>query len=259
MFVANSDRLLETAAGNTRASTLRQRIREWLKFSAWCFAVKGVYYDPNPGVLVDYLEELYLQPCARTKLKAVLSAVSLVEKAGAVPSENRLSLSRSVLVTVDTRTAELEQGAPETRRAAPLPLIMVASLELAVMDSSLPRYWRAFAWVRLFKVWTSSRTDDLLGVLPSSMHLGSRGLKGSSIVPRRRGPDDGYDGSRSSFLGVPGSWSRNGWRPALQSGPQMGFPLRGITWCPGPRRTSILAGPSWPPIRTRPPCRSVCA
>ena len=178
MFVANSDRLLETAAGNTRASTLRQRIREWLKFSAWCFAVKGVYYDPNPGVLVDYLEELYLQPCARTKLKAVLSAVSLVEKAGAVPSENRLSLSRSALVTVDTRTAELEQGAPETRRAAPLPLIMVASLELAVMDSSLPRYWRAFAWVRLFKVWTSSRTDDLLGVLPSSMHLGSRGLKG---------------------------------------------------------------------------------
>ena len=178
MYVTNTDRILETAAGNTRASTLRQRIREWTKFSAWVFAVKGLYYSPEPAVLIDYLEELYMQPCARTKLKSVLASVALVEKAGGVSPDVRLSNSRAVLATVDTRSAELEQGAPETRRAPPLPLIMIASLELAVMDKQLQRYWRAFAWVRLFKVWTSSRTDDLLGVLPSSMHLGARGLKG---------------------------------------------------------------------------------
>ena len=106
------------------------------------------------------------------------SAVALVEKAGGVRMEERLSLSKVVLITVDTRSAELEQGAPGTRRAPAVPLIMIASLELAVMDEQLPRYWRAFAWTRLFKVWTSSRTDDLLGVLPGSMHLGTRGLRG---------------------------------------------------------------------------------
>ena len=71
-----------------------------------------------------------------------------------------LSMSRAVLITMDARSAELEQGAPETRRAPSVPLIMIASLEFAVMDVQLPRY------CRLFKVWTSSRTPDLLGVLP---------------------------------------------------------------------------------------------
>ena len=176
-FMTNCDRILETAAGTTRAGTLRQRIREWYKFSAWCMALKGKAYDADPAVLVDYLEELYLQPCARTKLKSVLAAVALVEKAGAVDSRDRLSYNRIVLSTVDTRTAE-----------PPMPLSIIASLELAVMDGQLPRYWRAYAWVRLFKVWTSSRTDDLLGVLPGSMRLGLRGLRGVFDRTKTSGP-----------------------------------------------------------------------
>ena len=187
-FMTNCDRILETAAGTTRAGTLRQRIREWYKFSAWCMALKGRPYDSDPAVLVDYLEELYLQPCARTKLKSVLAAVVLVEKAGAVDPRDRLSCNRIVLSSVDTRTAELEEGAPETRRAPPMPLSIIASLELAVMDGQLPRYWRAYAWVRLFKVWTSSRTDDLLGVLPGSMRLGLRGLRGVFGRTKTSGP-----------------------------------------------------------------------
>ena len=178
MYVANPDRVLETAAGNVRPSTLRQRIREWRRFSSWCMVLTGKYWDPQVHVLVDYLEELYGQPCARTKLKSVLAAVSLVERAGGIASVDRVSTSRIVLSTVDTRTAELEQGAPDTKRALPLPLILVMSLELSIMDDSLARYWRAFAWVRLLKVWTASRTDDLLGVLPGLMHLGLKGLRG---------------------------------------------------------------------------------
>ncbi|CAE7908811.1 unnamed protein product [Symbiodinium microadriaticum] len=187
-FMTNCDRILETAAGATRAGTPRQRIREWYKLSAWCMALKGKPYDSDPAVLVDYMEELYLQPCARTKLKSVLAAVALVEKAGAVDPSDRLSCNRLVLSTVDTRTAELEEGAPETRRAPPMPLSIIASLELTVMDGQLPRYWRAYAWVRLFKVWTSSRTDDLLGVLPGSMRLGLRGLRGVFDRTKTSGP-----------------------------------------------------------------------
>ncbi|OLP82107.1 hypothetical protein AK812_SmicGene37261 [Symbiodinium microadriaticum] len=212
-FMTNCDRILETAAGTTRAGILRQRIREWYKFSAWCMALRGKAYDSDPAVLVDYLEELYLQPCARTKLKSVLAAVALVEKAGAVDPSDRLSCNRLVLSTVDTRTAELEEGAPETRRAPPMPLSIIASLELAVMDGQLPRYWRAYAWVRLFKVWTSSRTDDLLGVLPGSMRLGLRGLRGVFWT------SDGFSFERDYLVPRP-SASYSSCRPVMASYPE---------------------------------------
>ena len=148
MYVNNADRVLETAAGNTRASTLRQRIRECKRFSSWCMVLQAKPWTSDPGPLVDYLEELAAQPCARTKLKSVLAAVALLEKAGAVPDASRISVHPIVLRAVDTRTAELEQGAREVRRAAPLPLVLVLSLELMVLDSSAAAYWRAFAWVR---------------------------------------------------------------------------------------------------------------
>ena len=97
-------------------------------------------------VLAGYLEELFGQPCARTKLRSVLSAVSLIERAGGVSISERLSSCKVILNIVDARTAELEQGAPDTKRALPLPLIVVMSLELTVLDDSMPKYWRAFSW-----------------------------------------------------------------------------------------------------------------
>ena len=124
------------------------------------------------------MEELAGQPCAPSKLKSVLHAVSLVEKAGSVPLYERLSSSVLVRKLVDARTAELERGMQPTRRAPPILAIMVASLEVKVCDEREPLYFRAFAWSRLFKVWTSSRADDLQGILPEKMVLGSRGLQG---------------------------------------------------------------------------------
>ena len=164
MYMANPDKVLELSAGTQRPSTLRQRIREWRKFSAWCMVLTGKPWTTAAHVLVDYLEELFGQPCARTKLRSVLSAVSLIERAGGVIISERLSSCKVILNIVDVRTAELEQGAPDTKRALPLPLIVVMSLELTVLDDSVPKYWRAFSWVRLLKIWTASRTDVIFNV-----------------------------------------------------------------------------------------------
>ena len=45
MYMANPDKVLELPAGNLRPSTLRQRIKKWRKFLAWCMVLTG-----NPGL-----------------------------------------------------------------------------------------------------------------------------------------------------------------------------------------------------------------
>ena len=45
-------------------------------------------------------------------------------------------------------------------------------------DSSLPKYLRALAWCRLFKLWTSSRADDLQGASFDNMVVTTEGLRG---------------------------------------------------------------------------------
>ena len=233
MYMANPDKVLELSAGNLRPSTLRQRVREWRKFSAWCMVSTSKPWTAAAHVLVDYLEELFGQPCARTKLRSVLSAVSLIERAGGVIAADRLSTCRVVLNVVDTRTAELEQGAPDIKRALPLPLIMVMSLELIVLDDSMPKYWRAFSWVRLLKIWTASRTDDVLGILPDQMLLGR--LASVECSTGRRHPEQVV--KSGGYLSLcprwPGWWSLNGWKRVISSGNRMAFPSRGTTWFRG--------------------------
>ena len=178
IFAADPEKVLMTSSGNLRASTLRSRMREWAKFSSWCLATEGKPFPGHVGLLLDYIEELREQPCARTRLRSVLSAVAVVEKAGGIQREAAISLQPLVLNLVNVRTAELEVGAPPTRRAVPLPICVVMSLELTVSSNDFPRYLRAFAWIKLFKFWTSSRSDDLQGASFDSMVLSESGLRG---------------------------------------------------------------------------------
>ena len=82
IFAADPEKVLMTSSGNLRASTLRSRMREWIKFSSWCLATEGKPFPGHVGLFLDYIEELREQPCARTRLRSVLSAVAFVEKAG---------------------------------------------------------------------------------------------------------------------------------------------------------------------------------
>ena len=46
---------------------------EWCKFSAWVFAVEGSNFPSHLGLLLNYIEKLAQEPCAKTRLQAVLS------------------------------------------------------------------------------------------------------------------------------------------------------------------------------------------
>ena len=204
LFAADPDRVLQATAGTVRASTLRTRIREWIKLSVWVFAVESRHYPSNMGLLLDYIEERREEPCSRTRLRSILSAVSFVERAGGIPKDMMLSAQPPVLNLVNVRTAELEVGAPPTRQAVPIPLLLIISLELAVGDKGLPKYLRALAWCRLLKLWTSSRADDLQGASFDNMVIAQEGLRGHFDRTKTSGA-----GRRVRFL--PFFVSRDSW------------------------------------------------
>ena len=100
------------------------------------------------------------------------------------------------------------------RLARPQPLLLIIALELWVMNRNAARYTRAFAWTKLLKFWTSSRSDDLLGLVPQCLQFRGRGLCGLLQRTKTSGPGKKvkwlpiFVDRDASFAGVP--WLETG-------------------------------------------------
>ena len=167
------------------------------------------------GVLLDYLHERRLEPCARTVPAAILCCLGFVEKAGGIPAAERLSDMQLVKNTVNQCTAELEAGAEPKRQAPMLPIAAVVSLELMVVNQDAELFVRGFAFYKLLKLWTACRTSDLSGLNPSTLRLTSSGLQGVLDRTKVSGPGKRIRYlpifvSCHAFLAVP-NWLSVGW------------------------------------------------
>ena len=83
-LVRDRDAVLLGALGPARASTIRKHVREWRKARAFCLSVSGKPWPEHIGVVLDYLHERRLEPCASSVPAAFLAALSFIEKVGAV-------------------------------------------------------------------------------------------------------------------------------------------------------------------------------
>eukprot|EP00435_Cladocopium_sp_Y103_P023724 s2642_g5.t1 len=84
-------KLVAAALGGMRASTIKQRIREWRKLRAFCLGVAEVAWPPHLGIVLDYLQERVAEPCARTVPEYVPAALNFMERAGGVSVNDRFS------------------------------------------------------------------------------------------------------------------------------------------------------------------------
>ena len=189
--------MLLAALGSARASTVRKHVREWRKVRLYCLSATGLVWPQHVGVLLDYLYERRVEPCARTVPQAILVCLSFMEKAGGVRPEERFSTLPTLRNTVNQLTADLEAKAPPTRKAPMLPVSLIGAIELAVSDTSLPLYARAFAFYKLVKFWTASRSGDLTGLAPASLRMTEHGLSGLLDRTKTSGP-----GKRVRFLPI---------------------------------------------------------
>ena len=82
-------------------------MRDFRKLRAYCLATSRSVWPRRVGVLLDYLRDRQLEPCARTVPTAILCCLSFVKRAAA----ERLAVMQMVKNTVNQCTAELEAGA----------------------------------------------------------------------------------------------------------------------------------------------------
>lgn len=86
---------------------------------------------------------------SRRRHLVAAAALAVLEEAGQVPSDMRISSMGAWTPGVKSRIAELEQGKTKTKRAPPPSVAMIISLEITVMSLHFPESFRAMAWVIL--------------------------------------------------------------------------------------------------------------
>ena len=130
----------------------------------------------------------FAEPCGRSVPNAILEALSFMERKGGVAADQRWADLPILKNFVNQATHHLEIGAPPTKKAPLLPLMLVGALELLVTDKSAPMFARGLAFYKLLKLWTACRTNDLSGLNPASLRLTKFGLVGLLERTKTTGP-----------------------------------------------------------------------
>eukprot|EP00973_Karenia_brevis_P026717 3687151-Karenia_brevis.AAC.1 len=61
-------------------------------------------------------------------------------------------------------------------------------MENSVVDTSQPRFLRAYAWLKLVRVWAALRADDVQGLLPETVKIFEKGLQATLDRTKTSGP-----------------------------------------------------------------------
>ena len=185
---SDGNAVMRRAFGSRRLKTLRNRARSWKKVRDWLIQFKGGPFPADVSDMLDYLLFMVQEESTRGRIVDVCASLSVLEDAGQVPPEFRISTSRIWVQATKSRLAEIETGGTEVRRAPPLTVAMIISLEITVTTSNKPLYLRAIAWIILVCVWACMRISDLEGLDPRRLTLNSRGLRGILTKTKTTGP-----------------------------------------------------------------------
>ena len=185
---SDSSSVLKRSFGSRRLKTLRNRARAWKKVRDWLIQFKGNPFPTDVSDMLDYLLFMVQEESSRGRIVDVCASLAVLEDAGQVPQEFRISSSRIWLQATKSRLAEIESSGAEVKRAPPLTVAMIISLEISVTSSDNPLYLRAISRIILICVWACMRLSDLEGLDPRRMTLSSRGFRGFLTKTKTTGP-----------------------------------------------------------------------
>ena len=185
---SDSSAVLRRSFGSRRLKTLRNRARSWKKVRDWLIQFKGTPFPTDVSDMLDFLLFMVQEESSRGRIVDVCASLAVLEDAGQVPQEFRISSCRIWLQATKSRLAEIETSGTEVRRAPPLTVAMIISLEISVTSSDKPLYLRAMSWIVLICVWACMRISDLEGLDPRRLSLNSRGFRGFLTKTKTTGP-----------------------------------------------------------------------
>ena len=180
--------VLRRSFGSRRMKTLRNRARAWKKVRSWMLLMRGRPFPIDISDMLDHILFLVQEEASRSRIIEVSCALSVLEEAGQVASEDKISDSSLWKQAINSRLCEIEQDGCTVSKAPPLSVATLISLELFILDTGNRLYCRAIAWVILLCVWGCMRLSDLEGLDPQRIHLSSRGLRAILVRTKTTGP-----------------------------------------------------------------------
>eukprot|EP00435_Cladocopium_sp_Y103_P051645 s1874_g16.t1 len=182
------DEYMMSAVGAFRASTVRKRLREWRKFVQWLEIVHQVRWPSKRVHVVDYLTELRLTEAPVTVPQSFATTLGFFERTAGIAKDEMLSADAVFRKALDHTNKEMDIRRPEKKRAPLLPVSVIAAMEMLVVSEGAPTFLRFSAWIKLIKVWSASRTDDLQGVALRSLKYNKVGMYGVFWRTKVSGP-----------------------------------------------------------------------
>ena len=167
---------LKRLAKGRRATTLRKHVRTWRRVAFWVKATFGVSW-PSGEQFAAYLYSRAAEPCGRTVPGSCLKTLMFMESAGELSEHLKISNLPAVRNSLEELALELSAKNPQGRKQArQLLTSQVCAMERLVVLGTAPRFVRAFAWLKLVKLWGGLRYSDTEGMPFNGMRLESRGL-----------------------------------------------------------------------------------
>jgi len=192
---SDPEAVLQRVGQGRRYRTIQKRVASWLKAREWFCITFGRPWPESAAQVLAYLEARVGEPCPRSVLWSLNSALVFLEKGGGVKERDQISRDPTLRSGIEEMSMQLGSIGSKPRRKAPrVPLAMLVAWERAVVDDSLPSYDRMFAWWQAVRIWGSLRFDDHRGVDPSSLVLRDGALHGLLSRTKTSGKDKKVEG-----------------------------------------------------------------
>lgn len=176
-------------AKGRRAGTLRKHVKTWERAVRFWRSTFQICWPTEPMHVACYFETRAAEPCGKSVPTSIFKTLLFMESSAEIEKDEQLSQSIAVKNALQEVNLKLETGQfGHARQALHLPLKYVVALEELVMRTSAPRFVRAYAWYRLFKLWGALRFSDTSGLLFHTMRLESFGISADLARTKTSGP-----------------------------------------------------------------------
>jgi hypothetical protein len=183
-------------AQGVRTTTLRKRVRDARKLSAFMVQNFGEAWPQRIEHVLDYVLTRAAEPCGPSVPLSIQACLYFFEKGGGVAQADMMARDPLLENVLADLLRDLRSNRPMAVAAPREPVALVAARERLVLDTEQKPYRRAYAWWKNLQVWSSLRFGDHLGLKMSTMRLSNGVLRGSMLETKTTGKDK-KQGSRA--------------------------------------------------------------
>ena len=178
---------IEGSIGSTRAGTMVAYIRSFKSFLEFLAVSYGIDWPSKVHHVTDYLHMRENEPCSASVPQVFLQSLSWFERTAGFSSSDKFSTLDLVRRTVDSVIEKVAINGLPLRQAPRLPAMVIASIELLIVDETKPTGLRVKGFSVLLKTFCTLREDDVQHLTPSKLRVSGETIVGELMRTKTTG------------------------------------------------------------------------